>query len=79
MPPEEVEAIIGMPPGLYDVDVLDINGVVPFAFHTDENWAGPKGTICVYFDEAGLVVGKRFIEDFPEAPGFREMILAKFG
>jgi hypothetical protein len=75
----ECEAVIGKPPGMYDVEIYEYQGGIPVAiFHSSADWVGPNGAISVYFDEEGLVIGKVCSSNF-QRPSLWARILAFVG
>jgi hypothetical protein len=67
---QEVEEILGRPPGNYTDRREASFGGRRSAFTFPEDWLSDDGLILVTFDEEGRVVRKYFspVDDFPERP-----------
>jgi hypothetical protein len=83
MRPDEVEAILGKPPGPYTMRQAWVGSPPPPWWDTEtekEEWARDDGLVRVWFDDNGTVSEKWFAEPFgPPGSCFWRRLLGKLG
>ena len=77
MTQEEVEAVIGLPPGDYGTFLVVVDVMHPRADKT-EWWFSDEGDIVVGFDEKEKVLWKRFLKSSPQ-PTWYERLKYRIG
>src|SRR5262245_25275046 len=80
----EVEAVIGGPPGLYDVEIMIGYDTWPGTGDAapgfkSESWAGPQRVIRVVFDQRGIVANKELVHRYVVEPSIWDRLIKLFG